>query len=277
MMQLVVWLNGVANGLGSVLLAPLALLPGWLSATLVAAVTGIVMLLAFKYTSNQRAIKRVRNDIKADLLALSLFKEQVAVSLRAQGRILFSAGKLMLLAVVPVLVMIVPVSLLLGQLAMWYQARPLAVGEETVVTLKLSGDSGAAWPEIRLEPNAAIETTLGPVRVQSQRRICWKVRARGNGYQRLAFAADGWTIDKELAVGNGFLRTSPIRPAWSWSEALLYPRESPFRPDSPVESIEVVYPPRVSWTCGSNSWLAYWFAVSLVAAFACRRVFNVNL
>jgi hypothetical protein len=277
MTQLVVWLNIAANTLGRVVLAPLPVLPGWLSATLVACGTGIVMLLAFKYTSNQRAIKRVRNDIKANLLALSLFKENIAVSLRAQGRILLSAGKLLLLAVVPVLVMIVPVTLLLGQLALWYQARPLALGEEAVITLKLSGNSAGEWPDVRLEPAAAIEPTLGPVRVTSQRRLCWNIRALGNGYHRLAFAVGEQTIEKELAVGNGFLRTSPVRPAWNWEEALLYPWEEPFRPDSPVESIEIDYPSRSSWTCGSNSWIVYWFAVSMVAAFACRRAFNVNL
>ena len=37
------------------------------------------------------------------------------------------------------LVMVVPVILILGQLSLWYQARPLRVGEEAVVTLKLNG------------------------------------------------------------------------------------------------------------------------------------------
>jgi len=36
--------------------------------------------------------------------------------------------------------MAVPVTLLLGQLALWYQARPLRVGEDTVITLELNGD-----------------------------------------------------------------------------------------------------------------------------------------
>lgn len=277
MTQLVVWLNSAANALGRVALTPLAFLPGWLSATLVSFATGIVMLLAFKYTSNQQAIKRVRNAIKADLLALSLFKENIGVSLRAQGHIVVSACQLLLLGFVPMLVMVVPVTLLLGQLALWYQARPLAVGEETVVTLKLSGDPAAAWPEVWLAAGEGIEPVLGPVRVATQRRLCWNIRPREAGYHRLQFDVAGQTIEKEMAVGSGILRTSPIRPAWDWTQALLYPWEEPFAPDSPVESIEIDYPTRSSWTCGSNSWLIYWFCVSMAAAFACRRIFNVNL
>ena len=99
--QAVAWLNAVADAVGRYVLAPIGLLPGWLSATIVAAVTGLALLVAFKYTSNQRAIRRVRSDVKANLLALKLFKESTAVALRAQGRILLGALRLALLAVMP--------------------------------------------------------------------------------------------------------------------------------------------------------------------------------
>ena len=69
----------------------------------------------FKYTSNQQAIKRVRNDIKADLLALEAVQGKcTAWPLRAQGRILLGRRSCFVLALVPMLVMMVPVCLLLG-------------------------------------------------------------------------------------------------------------------------------------------------------------------
>lgn len=276
MTQLVVWLNGAANGLGRVFLSPVAFLPGWLSATLVGVGTGIAALIAFKYTSHQRAIGRTRSGIRADLLALSLFKDNVAVLLRAQGGILLGALKLLALAFVPMLVMLVPMTLLLGQLALWFQARPLAVGEETVITVTLKEEGASTWPDVRLEKSPAIEPLAGPVRIASQRRLCWSAAAREMGTHRLAFTVNGKTIDKEIAVGEGFARTSPLRPAWRWSAALLHPWETPFFPNSPVQSIEIVYPERSSFTTGSQSWIIYWFVVSMVAAFAFRRVFHVN-
>jgi hypothetical protein len=274
---LVALLNAAANAIGRVALAPLAALPGWLSATLVSAVTGVPMLLVFKYTSNQRAIKRVRSDIQANLLALKLFKDSAAVALRAQGRLLVGAGQLVVLAVVPMLVMLVPVTLLLGQLALWYQARPLRVGEDALVTMKLNGDPAAPWPDVRLEPSRAMEVTLGPVRVQSKRMICWNIQARENGNHHLVFNVNGQPVDKELAIGDGFMRVSMERPDWDWSEALLHPWEPPFRPDSPVQSIAIDYPPRDSWTSGTDMWVIYWFIASMVSAVCCLRVFNVNV
>ena len=137
------WLNLVANALGRVFLGFIAVMPGWLSATVAAVVTGLLCLVAFKYTSNQRRIKRVRDDINAHLLALKLFKDNMAVTFRAQGRLLVGAGRLFVLALVPMLVMALPVTLLLGQLGLWYEARPLRVGEESVITLGLAGDAGS--------------------------------------------------------------------------------------------------------------------------------------
>ena len=111
---IVVWLNRGANALGRFFLAPIGVLPGWLSATIVAAATGVLLLLVFKYTSNQRAIKQVRADIKANLLALRLFKDSAVIALYAQAAIVRGALWLAVYALVPLLVMAVPVLLILG-------------------------------------------------------------------------------------------------------------------------------------------------------------------
>jgi hypothetical protein len=273
----VVWLNAAANALGRAALSPLGLLPGWLSATLVAAVSGVLLLVVFKYTSNQRAIKRVRDDINANLLALKLFKDSAAVAFRAQGHLLLGALWLFLLAVVPMLVMALPVFLLFGQLGLWYENRPLRVGEEAVVTLKLNGSADAPWPHVHLEPANAAEITVEPVEVLSEREVWWNIRAREGGYHRLVFQVDGQPVAKELAVGDGLMRVSSQRPGWDWWDALLHPAEQPFGPDSPVRSITIDYPQRTSWTSGAGWWMYYWFAVSMIAALCCRRVLNVHI
>jgi hypothetical protein len=274
--RIIARLNAGADALGGTVLAPLGVLPGWLSATIVAAVTGVLLLVAFKYTSNQRAIKRVRDDIDANLLALKLFKDSTSVTLRSQGRMIVGALRLMFLALVPMLAMALPVALLLGQLALWYQARPLRVGEEAVLTLALGGDAKTPWPEVRLRPSDAVLVEVGPVRVRSKREVCWTLRGRGVGLHRLAFDVDGRAVDKQFAIGDGYMRVSVLRPGWAWEEILLNPAEEPFRPDSPVRSIAVEFPARASWTSGTDSWLIYWFVASMVAALTFRRALDVK-
>ena len=273
----VVWLNRIAGAIAGVVLAPVAWLPGWLSATLIAIATGIGMLVAFKYTSHQAAIKRTRDQIKANLLALSLFKDDLRVGLRSQGRILFEAGRLLALSLVPMLVMLVPMCLALGQLALWYQARPLAVGEEAVVTVRVADGAEAMLDRIALLPSDAATVAVGPVRVPAKKMACWNIKTQQPGMHELAFELDGQRATKQLAIGDRYMPVSLERPSWNWSAALVHPHEPPFAADSPVQSIEVVYPERSSWTSGTDWWLVYWFAVSMVAAFVARPFLGVNI
>jgi hypothetical protein len=274
--QVVVLLNAVANVPGR-LLAPIAWMPGWLSATLVASVTGAFLLFVFKYTSNQTAIKRVRNDIQANLFALKLFKDSTAVVLTAQLAMIWGALRLFVLALVPMVVMTVPVLLVLGQLSLWYQHRPLRVGEEAVVVLKLRGSPNESMPTVGLEPTSAATVVTGPVRVASKREVVWIVKAAENGLHHLSFRAGDQAVTKEFAVGEGFVRISARRPAWDWSDALFNPGEPALSASSLFDSIEVVYPDRPSWTSGTDYWVYYWFGVSMIAAFCAKPILNVNL
>ncbi len=277
LVRIVIWLNAVANVLGRWLLAPIGVLPGWLSVTLVSAVTGVLMLMVYKYTSNQRAIKQIQAGIKANLLALKLFPDSASTALRAQGRIVVGALRLLRHAVVPIMVMLVPVCLLLVQLALWYEFRPLQVGENAVVTLRLTGDLESYWPDVKLAPSNAIKTMAGPVRVTRRREVCWNIQARSNGHHRLVFQMGEWSAEKELAIGDGFMRVSGQRPGWLWSNALQHPCEKPFGPESPFQSIAIDYPQRSWWPGGGNAWAGYWFAGAMIAAFCFRRMLGVNI
>jgi uncharacterized membrane protein (DUF106 family) len=275
--QLVTWINVVTNALGKFLLSPVSGLPGWLSNAIISAVAGVLLLIIFKYTSNQKAIGRVRDDIKAHMLALKLFKDSLAVTLKAQGRVFRGAFLLLFHAILPMLVMIVPVSLLLGQMSLWYQSRPLRNGEEALVVMSLNGDMESAWPEVRIESSGGAEVTTGPVKVFSERQIYWKVKAVEDGYSEINFGVDGQEVKKEFAVGEGFMRVSSQRPGWKWSEILMYPWERPFEPDSAVKSISIDYPERLSRTSGTDWWMAYFFVVSMVFAFIFKPFLKVRI
>ncbi len=275
--QIVVLLNTLANAMGQPSLSFVANVPGWLSATIVAAASGAFLLFIFKYTSNQAAIKRVRNDIDANLFALKLFKDATPVVLAAQAAMIRGGFRLFVLAVVPMLVMMVPVLLLLGQLSLWYQFRPLRVGEDAVVVLKLNGKASDPMPALTLGKNSAATVVTGPVRVPSQREVVWVVKAGEAGPHVLSFNVGEQTVTKELTVGDGFMRISPRRPHWDWYDMLLNPAEPAFSPQSPVRSVEVAYPERTSWTSGTDNWVIYWFAVSMVAAFVFKPFLNVNI
>jgi hypothetical protein len=107
--------------------------------------------------------------------------------------------------------------------------------------------------------------------------VCWSILANEPGCHEVMFEIGGHSASKQISIGEGYLPTSLRRPEWNWSDVLLHPREDPFPVGSPVTSIEVDFPERNSWTSGTNSWVVYWFVVSLVAAFAVRPILKVNI
>ena len=275
--QVVSWVNVLTNAFGRFFLAPIAVLPGWLSNTIISAVTGVFLLIIFKYTSNQGAIGKIRDDMKAHILALKLFKDSISVTLHAEARVLKGALLLLFHAIPPMLVMIIPISLLLAQMSLWYQSRPLLPGEVAVMTVKLNGNVGGRWPTVNIEPTPVAEVTVGPVSVFSRREICWEIKALENGNHRITLNIDRHQIEKELVIGDGFMRVSPTRPACDWAKILMHPAEKPFAIDSIVQSVNIGYPDRLSWTSGTNWWLIYFFIASMVFAFISRPFFKVRI
>ena len=110
--------------------------------------------------------------------------------------------------------------------------------------------------------------------------VCWNVQALQPGLHHLAFDVGNEHVEKELAIGDGFMPVSQSRPSWAWEEALLDPKETPFSPDSLVQGIEVDYPRRPSLTIFKwviSILMIYWFAASMVAAFLAKPFLKVHL
>ncbi len=277
LVALITWVNVITNAICGLLLVPVAVVPGWLSITVISAVVGVLLLVIFKYTSNQKAIGCVRDDIKANLLAVKLFKDSISVAFRLQGRVFAGAFKLLFYAIVPMLVMIVPVCLILAQMGLWYQARPLRVGDETaVVKLKLNDDL-TTLPQVTLESLPATRTMIGPVRVFSKKEIYWKIAPVEEGTHNLGLHVGDRQYEKQLAVGDGFMRVSPKRPGANPADILLYPLEKPFAAESRVYSISIDYPERDSWINGTDWWIVYFFIASMVFAFIFKPFLKVRI
>jgi len=277
LVQIVIWFNVAGNFIGRILSVPITRLGGWQSNTIISAVMGVLFLLIYKYTSNQRAIGKVKDNIKAQMLAMKLFKDSVSVTLQAQRRVFGSAFLLLFYSIRPMAVMIVPVLLILAQMGLWYQAKPLSVGQESIVTIQLNNDKDSPMPDVSLQTGDAFTVVTGPVRVLSKGEVVFKIKPEENGLHKIILTAGNETVEKYLAVGDSFMRVSAKRPGQNWGQILFNPWEKPFAKDSIVKSISIIYPPRPSWTSGTTWWVVYFFVCSMIAAFIFKPFLNVKL
>jgi hypothetical protein len=266
-------LNPICTAIGDVVYAVLAPVPPWLSLTILSALAGVVMLIAFRYTSNQAGIIRTKKEISANLLALKLYKDELRVTLQAQVRLLWALAKLQRYILPPILVMLLPMMLGLGQMGVRHQWRPLRPGEKTYVTMHL-GQAAQELAEPQLEPSSGVLVEAGPV--SGAGKVVWRVLADAPGRQTLRFDVGGGVIEKELVVGESFERVSVQRPGRRWTAQILHPTEARLPPHSPVQAIEVTYPHARSRICGANYWVLYFFGVSMASALIFRPLFKVT-
>jgi len=277
LLRMLTGINTFTNALGDMLQVPVAGMPGWLSITILSAAVGVFALIIFKYTSNQKAIGRVRDDIKANLLAVKLFRDNFSVAFRSQARVMAAAVKLLVYSLVPMLVIILPVCLVLAQMGAWYQARPVRPEDgQVMVQVKMNHRSGTL-PQVTLDPLPGARLLTGPVHIYSRDEVYFNLQPVAYGNHTLVFRIGDGRYEKQLAVGEGFMRVSPRRPGANPGDVLLYPMEMPFSSADPVRSISIAYPARDSKIFGTDWWMVYFFLASMAFAMLCKPFLKVRI
>src|SRR5438034_2475860 len=100
-------------------------------------VIGLLMVIVFRYTSDQKAIGRAKERLKAHLLAVRLFQDQLPVVMRAYGHILRGTGSYLRLAFTPFLMAILPITFLIIQLDRYFGFVPLRPAQTFLVEARV--------------------------------------------------------------------------------------------------------------------------------------------
>jgi hypothetical protein len=252
--------NGVMRAFMGAIMTALAPLPPWLALLLISAVAGVLAALAFRFTSNQKALRRVADQVRANLLALRLYKDDTLVTFKAIGG-LFKASVLRLFhSLLPMLVLIVPFVLILAQMAMYYEFRPFKPGETIQVEARVNP---AAWDVVRdLPPQLPDGVSLeAHVRDEATRTLYLRLRAeKPTGPATIVWRLpDGRTVEKQIVVAapeqlDRLWFTSPLRPYTSFWDRVLYPGEPGLAPAAPIWRIELNSPSRSTPILGAADW-----------------------
>jgi len=268
--------NSVITWVFDLLFRPFIGGPGWLSLSVFSALASVFGLLVYKYTSNQPAIRAVKDRIKADMLAIKLFKDDPVAMFRCFGGVLISSMRLLRYSLLPLAIMVVPFILVMIQLGSRYQWQPLEVGDEAVVIAQVSPDVDLNSATVSLVGDGGFNVETPTLRIPSENEVAWRIRAGKPGVHELRIVANGETASKVLNVGGGFPRISPKRPGANLGDQVLYPSESPLAAGSAIRSISVTYPDRDGWFSGSTVWLFWLMGLSFVLAYVFKPILRVE-
>jgi len=239
-------------------------------------VIGLLLVIVFRYTSDQKAIGRAKDRLKAHLLAVRLFQDQLPVVMRAYGHILRGTGSYLRLAFTPFLIAILPITFLIVQLDLYFGWMPLQPNQTFLVEARVDDPAAANEVELQLPPELA--STAPAVHIPNDKEVVWRVAAQREGQYEIHIVAAGKTASKQVVVSPGLARISPVRLRGNFWERMFASGEPALTGNSPIQSITITYSPRIiNFAWMEWNWIVLFFVVSLVAGFIFKSVFGIQV
>ncbi|HEX6823990.1 MAG TPA: hypothetical protein VF123_18160 [Candidatus Sulfotelmatobacter sp.] len=239
-------------------------------------VIGLLMVVVFGYTSDQKAIRVAKDRLKAHLLALRLFQDQIQVVLRSYGRIVMATGRYLRLAFKPLLFVIIPMTFLIVQLDRYLGSVPLPTGQSFLVKARM--DNPGSLNQASLQLPDGLTTTAPPVHVPAENEVAWRLVADKAGEYVVNIQVADHLFAKRVIVGSGLHRLSSVRLRGKFWERIFVSGEPALSQNKFVEAINVAYPARTIAFAGIEwNWIWLFFLLSLAAGFLFKSIFGIEI
>jgi len=241
--------------------------------------TGVLMLLILRYTSNQAGIKGIKNKLKAHFLELKLYKDNLGVILRAIGGAYLKILLYLKYFAVPILFSFIPFIFILVQIALRYEFRPLEPGETTILTVQLQDIIPDADTPVNLILPDGLKQDSNPVRIASEKMISWRLKILESGIFNAEIQVGDTSAFKRIVVSEKLFPLSSKRSKASIMEIVLNPAEPPIPAEKGITFIRVNYPVNrlpVSIFGMTPHWLLVYIVLFFVFGFALKGVLKVE-
>ena len=257
---------------------PFRSLPPIWAMLVISCLSGVAMVWIFGKTSDQDRIRQLREQIRGNLIGVRLFQRDVGVILRLQRRIFGDTLRYMRLALVPMVVLLVPVLLIMdaAQSALRGPARSRRARRRWSRRSSATRTSLAA--PARLEAGSGITVETPAVRMPSASEVAWRIRADAAGEHRLVVHVGDASVETHLIAGEGWGPVPDRRTGRGVIDTLLYPGQPPIAGDHVVAAVEIGYAALDMRAFGwPLHWLVAFFVLSIVFGYALKGRLGVEL
>ncbi len=256
---------------------PFRALPAMWAMVAISLLSGIAMVWIFGKVSDQETIKDLREQIRGNLIGVRLFQSDIGVVLRLQRRIFGDTFRYMKLALVPMIVLLVPVLLIMTQLNLRFAVRPVELGEAILVKAFMRNAS-VLDDDVTLETANGVTVESAGVRIPATREVAWRVRADAPGAHEMVVHVGEEALAMRLVAGDQWGAVPQRRTGRGVWDTLLYPGEAPILATHTVEALEIAYPTLelrvLGWTI---HWLVAFFVLSLAFGFVFKGALGVEI
>ncbi|MDQ1350009.1 MAG: hypothetical protein QG657_310 [Acidobacteriota bacterium] len=277
-------INYVITRVFDIILYPFGFINPFWGVLFLSILMAFVVLMIYKKISSPKTIKITKEKIKANILAIRIYKDFWRVILSSFFKSLYYTGKYFSLNLVPLLVIIPILFPVFVQMDVRYGMRPFRVGEEIVIKAWVAQDPIGL--EAQLLENGNIKTKMNPVFIngfsdekkqQPIKEIDWKIEAVRAGISNIQVKINTRAYEKSLIIGNYSGALSNRKYSESTWGHFLYPVEGLFGETGVVEDIYIEYPGAVISFAGLKMhWLIYNIVLVVIIALAFRKRFGIE-
>jgi uncharacterized membrane protein (DUF106 family) len=262
----------------SLLTSPLAIV------VLLSLIVGLLMVILFGYTSDQKAIGIAKDQLKAHLLAVRLYRDQIPVVMGAYGKILRGTGRYLKLAFKPLLYIVIPIILLMVEVDRYLGATPIPPNTPFLLTVRLVGSDGLNGiandiaNDVALELPSQIAMTAPAVHIPAENEIVWRLAGSQEGKYEVKIAAGGQAVSKAVCIGSDLPRISTVRLRGHFWQRIFSSGEPALPETGAVDSISINYPERNIEIAGYGmNWIWLFFILSMVAGFIFKELLGIKI
>lgn len=246
--------------------------------------TSIIALIVYKYVSSPSKIKKAKNKIKANILAIRLYKDFWKVIAGSFFKSLLYVLKYFTLNI-GVIIIILPLLLpMFVQMDVRYGMRPFQVGEDIVIKAAFSKNPNDL--DIQLLENVNFKPLMNPVFIDAFKdeenkkplqEVNWKVKVTGHGATKIKIKVNDQVFEKTLLTGKQKKAFSNKKFSASSIEHFIYPVEELFPENDTLKYIYINYPGKnISFLGLGIHWLIYYLLLVLIFVLALRKRFGVE-
>lgn len=247
-------------------------------------IMSFVVLIIYKYISSPTAIVDTKNKIKANILAIRIYKDFWKVIVTSFFNSMFYTFKYFILNFGPVLLIIPILFPAFVQMDVRYGMKSYQIGEDILIKAAFISDPNEL--DIQLLDSENFKLKMKPVFINSFKddkkkepikEVNWKVEASQNGIANIKIKVNDRIFEKSLVIGDfkGALSNKKYKES-SFSH-FIYPSEGLLKGADNLEYIYIHYPGKnVSFLGIETHWLVFNLILVIVIVLAFRKKFGVE-
>jgi hypothetical protein len=234
-----------------------------------------VVLYIYKWVSSPKAIKATKDQIKAHILAIRIYKDLWKVIVSSFFKSLYYTFKYFVLNFGPVLLILPVLFPAFVQMDIRYGMQPFKVGDELAVKAKLN--PGLDGKEISLVEDGHYKAAMKPVFIKALDEVNWKLEVLKPGASAIKIKVGDTVYEKRLLIGESLAAVSNRKLKQSRADHFIYPAEKLLPEKGEVEHIYISYPGREITFAGiTMHWLVLNLILVVIVVLALKNRFGVE-